>query len=43
MRTVCGSKSFNKFQTFERSQYFSPDLREKDSLFIRFQKKVELL
>ena len=31
MRTVCGSKTFNKFQTFERSQHFSPYLREKDS------------
>ena len=39
--TVCGSKVFNKFQTFEGSQYFSPDLREKDSLLIRFQKKEE--
>ena len=39
MRTVCGNKTFNKFETFERSQYFSPDLREKDSLLIRFQRK----
>ena len=31
MRTLCGSKTFNKFQTFERSQHFSPYLREKDS------------
>ena len=23
MRTVCGSKTFNKFQTFERRQHFS--------------------
>ena len=23
MRTVCGSKTFNKFQTFERSLHFS--------------------
>ena len=29
MRTVCGSKALNKLQTFEGSQYFSPDLREK--------------
>ena len=29
MRTVCGSKALNKFQTFEWSQYFSPDLRQK--------------
>ena len=41
MRAVCGSKTFNKLQTFEGSQYFSLDLREKDSLLIRFQWKVE--
>ena len=41
MRTVCGSKGFNKLQTFEGSQDFSPDLREKDSLFIKFQRKEE--
>ena len=29
MRTVCGSKTFNKFQTFEGSQYVSPDLGER--------------
>ena len=33
-------KTFNEFQIFERSQYFSPDLTE-DSLLIKFQKKVE--
>ena len=33
MRTVCGSKTFNKFPTFEGSQYFSPDLREKAAYF----------
>ena len=43
MRTVFGSKAFNKFQTFEGFQYFSPDLREKDSLLIRFQRKEEQL
>ena len=36
MRTVCGSKTFNNFQTFEGSQSFFPDLREKCSLLIRF-------
>ena len=41
MRTVCGSKTFNIFQTFEGSPYFSPDVREKGSLLIRFQRKVE--
>ena len=35
MRTVCGRKTFDSFQTFEGSQYFSPDLRE--SLLIRSQ------
>ena len=39
MRTVSGSKTFNNFQTFDGSQYFSLDLRKKDSLFIAFQKK----
>ena len=33
MRTVCGSKAFNKFQTFEGSQYFSPDLRSKTAYY----------
>ena len=41
MRTLCGSKTFDKFQTCEASQYFSLDLRGKDSLLIRFQRKVE--
>ena len=41
MRTVCGNKALNKFQTLEGSQYFSPDLREKNSLLIKFQKKEE--
>ena len=36
MRTVCGSKTFNKFQTFERSQHFSTYLREKDSFLKNF-------
>ena len=43
MRTVCGSKTFNNFQTFEGSQYFSPNFRGKDSLLIRFHKKLEQL
>ena len=43
MRTVCGSKTFNNLQTFEGSQYFSPDFRGKGSLLIRFQRKVEQL
>ena len=33
--------TFNNFQTYEGSQYFSPDLREKNSLLIGFQTKVE--
>ena len=41
MRTLCGSKP--KFQTFEGSQYVSPDIRKKDSLLIRFQRKEEWL
>ena len=41
MRTVCGSKTFNKIQSLEASQYFFPYLREKDSLLVRFQRKVE--
>ena len=41
MRTVCRSKTFEKFQTFEGSQYFSHDPSEKDSFLIRFQSKVE--
>ena len=41
MRTACGSKVFNKCQTFESTQYFSPDLTEKDSLLIKFRRKVE--
>ena len=41
MRTVCGSKTFNKLHTFEGNQYFSPDPRQKNSLLIRFQRKVE--
>ena len=43
MKTVCGRKTFNKFQIFDGIQYFSPDLIEKDSLLIRSQRKVELL
>ena len=41
MRNGCGSEAFNKFQTFEVSQYFSPDLTEKESLLIRFEGKLE--
>ena len=42
MRAACGSKTFNKFQTFEGSQYFFPDRSgEKVCLLIRFQKKAE--
>ena len=41
MRTVYGSKTFNKFQIFEGSQYFSPDFGERDILLRRFQRKVE--
>ena len=41
MKTACGRKTFNKFQTFEGIQYFSPDLIEKDSLLIRSQRKLE--
>ena len=41
MRIICGSKALNKFQTFEGSQYFSPDLSQKNSLLIRFQRKEE--
>ena len=41
MRTTCGSKTFNKFQTFKGIQHFSPDLGEKDSLLITFQRKEE--
>ena len=29
MKTICNRKALNKFQTFERSQYFSPDINEK--------------
>ena len=29
MKTICVSKALYKFQTFEGSQYFSPDLRQK--------------
>ena len=36
MRTLGGSETFNKFRTFEGSQYFPLDLRAKDSLFIKF-------
>ena len=36
MSTVCGCKTFNKFQTFERSQHFSTYLREKDSFLKKF-------
>ena len=36
MSTVCGSKTFKKFQTFERSQHFSTYLREKDSFLKNF-------
>ena len=39
MRTVCGSKALNKFHTFEGSQYFSPDLREKKQLSYEISKE----
>lgn len=32
---ICGNKTLNKFQTFEGSQYFSADIREKDTLVIK--------
>ena len=41
MRTLSGSKALNKFQAFERSQYFSPDLSDKNSLIIKFYRKEE--
>ena len=37
MRTVCGSKTFNKLQTFETSQHFSHYLREKDNFSRSFK------
>ena len=39
MRTACGSKALNKFRTSERSQYFSPDLREKKLLTYKISKE----
>ena len=33
MRTVCGSKTFNKFQTFERNQHFPLYLREETASY----------
>ena len=41
MRVICGRKTLIKFQTFEGSQYFSPDLRRNDGFFIRVQREVE--
>ena len=32
MRVACGSKALNKFKTSEGNQYFSTDLRTKNSL-----------
>ena len=43
MKTACGSKFLNKSQTFEGCHYFSPDLKEKNSLLIIFQEKEEQL
>ena len=34
-RIVPSSKTFIKFQIVEGSQYFSPDLTEKDSLLVK--------
>ena len=39
MKTVRGSKTFNKFQTTEGTQYFSDDLRKKRQLAHRKLKK----
>ena len=39
MRTACGSKTLNKFQTFEGSQSFSPDLREKKQFTYKISKE----
>ena len=39
MRTVYGSKALKKFQTFEGSQNFSPDLREKTASLQDFKGK----
>ena len=33
MRTVCGRKTFNKFQTFERCQHFSPYHKKKSASY----------
>ena len=41
MRTVSGSKALKKFPKFQESLYFSVDLRQKNSFFIRFQRKEE--
>ena len=42
MRTVCGSKALNKFQTFEGSQYFSSELREKKQLTYKISKEIRV-
>ena len=39
MIIVCGSKTFNKFQTFEGNQYFSPDFRKKKQLTYKTSKE----
>ena len=41
MRNACSIKTLKKFQLFEGSQDFSTNLREKDSLLIRFQRKAD--
>ena len=33
MRTVCGSKTFNKFQTFEGKKHFSPIFEKKSASY----------
>ena len=39
MRNVYDSKTFNKFQILERSQYFPVSLKEKDSFLIKLLKE----
>lgn len=38
MRTECGSKAFNIFQTFKGIRYFSADFRRKTALSIKGKK-----
>ena len=42
MRIVCGSKALNKFQTFEGSQYFPPDLREQFTYKISKERRITI-